>query len=351
MKAQPAISRSIAAHMNLFRRAFVLCLLPGFLWCQHKFPKGQADTSATIIFAGDLNFAAHFEYAAQYRPINVFARWKRIGTYDLMMVNLENAVTQSVDNMEKEFVFKMKPEYLSQLCNAGISIVNCANNHAADFGSEGILETIQKLDSAGIRHTGIGRNLSEARKPVILLVNGIRIGFLGYGGDKAFIASRTQPGTTSRNPWLILEDIKKLKPRVDFVVVNLHWGEELETEPDSNQIVLAHRMIEDGADLIVGHHPHVLQGIERYCGKIIAYSLGNFVFGGNSRSANSETAVLKVRFMKDSMEIQAVPVSVRNWQPAPADKVAAHRVLQCLQERSQVFLETISFTSLGVQHE
>ena len=332
--------------MNLFLRAFVLCLLPGFLWSQHR-----ADSSATVVFAGDLNFAANFEYAAQYRPINVFARWKRIGTYDLMMVNLENAVTQSVDSMEKEFVFKMKPEYLSQLCGAGISIVNCANNHTADFGVEGILETIQQLDSAGIRHTGIGRNLSEARKPVVLHVNGIRIGFLGYGGEGIFIASRSQPGTTSRSQWLILEDIKRLRPRVDFIVINIHWGEELETRPDSNQIILAHRMIEGGADLIVGHHPHVLQGIERYRGKIIAYSLGNFVFGGNSRSANSETAVLKVRFAKDTMEVQAVPISVRNWQPAPADSSAAYRVLQCLLDRSQVFSETISFTSLGVQYE
>jgi poly-gamma-glutamate synthesis protein (capsule biosynthesis protein) len=268
-----------------------------------------------------------------------------------MMVNLENAVTQSVDSMEKEFVFKMKPKYLSQLYGAGISIVNCANNHTADFGVEGILETIQQLDSAGIQHMGIGRNLSEARKPVILHVNGIRIGFLGYGGEGTFIASRTQPGTTSRSRWLIVEDIKRLRPRVDFIIINIHWGEELEIEPDSNQIALAHRMIEGGADLIVGHHPHVLQGIERYHGKIIAYSLGNFVFGGNSRSANSETAVLKVRFAKDTMEVQAVPVSVRNWQPTLADSSNAHRVLQRLLERSQVFFETISFTSLGAEYE
>jgi poly-gamma-glutamate synthesis protein (capsule biosynthesis protein) len=332
--------------MNFFIRAFVLCLLPGFLYFQQR-----SDDSATVIFAGDLNFAANFEYAAQYRPINTFAHWKRIGKYDLMMINLENAVTQSVNSMEKEFVFKMKPEYLSQLCSAGISIVNCANNHTADFGVEGILETIHRLDSAGIRHTGIGRNLSEARKPVILHVNGIRIGFLGYGGERTFIASRTLPGTTSRSQWLILEDIKSLKPRVDFIVINIHWGDELETRPDSNQIILAHRMIESGADLIVGHHPHVLQGIELYRGKIIAYSLGNFVFGGNSRSANSETAVLRVRFAKDTMEVQAVPVSVRNWQPAPADSSAAYRVLEMLGERSKMFIETISFTSIGARYE
>ncbi len=324
--------------MNLFSRAFVLCLLPGVLWSQQK-----PDSSATIIFTGDLNLAANFEYAAKHRPIKIFSRWDSIGEYDLMMVNLENAVTRSIDSMDKEFVFKMKPDYLPQLRSAGISIVNCANNHAADFGAEGILETIQRLDSAGIRHTGIGRNLSEARKPVILDINGVRIGFLGYGGSREFIASRTRPGTTSRSQWLILEDINRLRPQVDFVVINLHWGEELETEPDSNQIILAHTIIEGGADLIVGHHPHVLQGIERYLGKIVAYSLGNFVFGGNSRCINSETAVLKVRFAKDTMEVQAVPVSIRNWQPEAADTSVANRVFQCLLKRSQIFSKTISY--------
>jgi poly-gamma-glutamate capsule biosynthesis protein CapA/YwtB (metallophosphatase superfamily) len=324
--------------MNLIRRAFVLCLLPGFLWSQQ-----ESDSSATVIFTGDFNLAANFEYAAKHRPVNVFEHWADIGAYDLMMVNLENAVTRSIDSVDKEFVFKMKPEYLSQLSNAGISIVNCANNHAADFGVEGILETIQYLDLAWIWHTGIGRNLSEAREPVILDVNDVRIGFLGYGGSRNFIASRMQPGTTSRSQWLIVDDIKKLRPLVDFIVVNLHWGEELETEPSSSQIVLAHRIIESGADLIVGHHPHVLQGIEQYLGKTVAYSLGNFVFGGNSRCVNSETAVLKVRFAKDTMEVQAIPVSIRNWQALPADSSTANRVLKCLQERSQIFSKTISY--------
>lgn len=97
--------------------------------------------------------------------------------------------------------------------------------------------------------------------------------------------------------------------------------------------------------MIIGHHPHILQGIERYRGKVIAYSLGNFVFGGNANSANSETAVLKVRFAKDTMNVQAVAVRVRNWRPEPADTRTARRVLQQMQERSQMFLESISFSS------
>ena len=335
--------------MNLFARSFVLCFIPAFLLSQYK-----SDSVATFIFTGDFCLAHRFEAAAQNHSINVFANWKSgksVGNYDAMMVNLENAVTRSVDSVEKEFVFKMKPEFLKQLKQADISVVSCANNHAADFGEEGILETIRQLDSAGIQHIGIGRNFAEARRPVILNVNGIQIGFLGYGGVKDYIASRSKPGTTSRNESIICNDIKKLKPRVDVVVVNLHWGEELATEPDQSQIELAHRIIDSGADLIIGHHPHVLQGIEKYHGKVIAYSLGNFVFGGNANNANSKTAVLKVRFANKAIDVQALPVRVRNWQPERADSIIAHRVLQMLQERSKIFMETISFKTLGAKYE
>jgi poly-gamma-glutamate capsule biosynthesis protein CapA/YwtB (metallophosphatase superfamily) len=329
--------------MNVLIRVLVLCLIHCFLWSQDQFPKNQPDSCATIVFTGDLNFAQHFEYAMRQQPFDVFANWDKIGKYDLMMVNLENAVTRSKDSVKKEFVFKMKKEFLSFFSKAGISLVNCANNHTADFHVKGILETIQQLDSAGIKHIGIGRNLTEAREPVILTINGLRIGFLGYADIGMYIASRTRAGRTPLRKALILEDVKKLRSLVDFIVVNLHWGDELAKYPDKDQISLAHQVIDGGADLIIGHHPHVLQGIERYREKIIAYSLGNFVFGGNSNSANSETAVLKVRFTNKGMDAEPVPVYVRNWKPEPADSIIARRILQRLQERSKMFFETISF--------
>jgi poly-gamma-glutamate synthesis protein (capsule biosynthesis protein) len=303
----------------------------------------QSDSSATIIFTGDLNFAQHFEYAMKHRPIDVFANWGKTGKYDLMMVNLENAVTRSIDSAKKEFVFKMKDEFLSLFPKAGISLVTCANNHTGDFRVQGILETIMQLDSARIKHIGIGRNIAEAREPVILTINGIKIGFLGYADISMYVALQKRPGRTPLRKTLILEDVIRLRSLVDFIVVNLHWGEELAKYPSKSQISLAHQIIDGGADLIIGHHPHVLQGIEQYHGKIIAYSLGNFVFGGNSNSANSKTAVLKVRFTNKIMNATPVPVSVCNWQPEAADSYTAHQILQMLQERSQIFPETISF--------
>lgn len=306
----------------------------------------QKEHSATILFGGDLTFADRFEQLAGEKIEKIFSQWGRIGNYDAMMVNLENAVTRSVDSVEKEFVFRMRPEYLSLLGKAKITLVNCANNHAADFGTEGILETIHFLDSARIRHVGVGRNFAEARKPVILTINGIRIGFLGYGGVSAFLASRTEPGTTPRSRRIILSDIARLKPRVDFVVVNLHWGEELAAEPDSAQIALAHAIIDAGADLIIGHHPHVLQGIEYYRCKMIAYSLGNFIFGGNSKSANCSTAIVKARFTPDSVETQLVPVKVRRWRPEPADSATALEIRRLVEERSKMFTDSMSGVSV-----
>ncbi len=316
--------------------AVAVLLLPSLVFSQ-----SSMDTTAVMLFAGDVTLADRFDQSFNGRIRNIFTRWGKIGSYDAMMVNLENAVTRSVDSVEKEFVFGMRPEYLALLGKAKITLVNCANNHAADFGTEGILETIRMLDSAGIRHVGIGRSIAEARKPVVLTLNGIRIGFLGYGGVSAFLASRTDPGTAPRSKRIISADIARLRSRVNFIVVNLHWGEELAEEPDSAQIVLAHALVDAGADLIIGHHPHVLQGIERYHGRTIVYSLGNFIFGGNARAANCTTAIVKTRFTRDSADTQLVPIQVRNWRPEPADSASALRIRQLVEERSAMFSDTL----------
>lgn len=330
---------------------FLTKILAFFLFNTNLLAEDKFDSLVTMIFTGDLTFARAFENSYNRKKFDVFANWSTVGSYDAMMVNLENAVTRSTDSIEKEFVFKMRPELLSILKTAKINLVNCANNHTADFGIEGILETMKYLDSAGIKYVGVGRNFREARKPVILEKNGIKIGFLGYGGVKDFIAMRNRAGTNSRNEKLILEDIIRLRPDVDYVVVNLHWGEELATEPHETQISLAHKMIDNGADLIVGHHPHVLQGIEKYNEKVIAYSLGNFIFGGNSRARESETAVLKVNFSKKYMEVQVIPVYINNWRPELAGGIRANRVIKMIKDRSKIFGESILFQSLGEENE
>jgi poly-gamma-glutamate capsule biosynthesis protein CapA/YwtB (metallophosphatase superfamily) len=325
----------------LLVKTSVLWLLPALLWSQDSLSSENIEKNATLIFAGDLNFAEHFEYAQKKGEFDPFENWSCIGEYDLMMVNLENAVTSSDDSVRKEFVFKMKPEFLSYFKNVSISIVTCANNHTGDFKVRGIIETIEHLDSAGIRHVGIGKNLIEASQPVIESVQGIHIGFLGYAEIGTFIASDTRPGRMPVRKNSIIEDIRTLRDKVDFIVVNLHWGEELALFPGEKQIKLAHSLVDAGADVIVGHHPHVLQGIEVYKDKVIAYSMGNFIFGGNNKSADSETAVLKAVFTKTKMDIHPIPVRIHSWQAECADNNSAKRVTDRLVSRSGIFKNTI----------
>jgi len=319
------------AYLNFF------CIFISFLLTA----RGE-DSTVVVLFAGDLNFSAHFENSFKEGIPNIFEKWNNAENYDLMMVNLENAITTSDDPVKKEFVFKMKPELLPLLKEVK-SIVNCANNHTADFRIEGILETIKYLEDYNINYVGIGRNLEEARKPVIKNINGIKIGFLGYAEIGTYIAKQNSPGRAPLRVKYMIEDIKKLKEQVDYVVINLHWGTELAKYPSVDQIKIAHKIIDAGADLIIGHHPHILQGIEKYKNKIIAYSLGNFIFGGNKNAENSETAIIKAKYSKFDMLIEVIPVTVRNWKPEVADEQTKKKIIAIIKERSEIFKENSIF--------
>jgi poly-gamma-glutamate synthesis protein (capsule biosynthesis protein) len=309
------------------------------------------DTALSMVFAGDLNLSDRFE---QYTGANgefAFTEWQKIGPVDAQMVNLENPVTFSSDSSDKEFVFRMHPRYLKMIKMAGISIVNCANNHLGDFGCAGIVETLFWLDSLGIRHTGAGRNSSEARKPVVISFHHKTVGILGYGGDGIHYAGHSAAGTMPCDESTIVHDVRALAGTVDLVVVNFHWGDENAVVPGGAQIRLAHAVIDAGADLIIGHHPHVLQGIEYYKKGVIAYSLGNFVFGGNAREINSETIVLKIEVEKSSWRCTTMPVMVVQWKPQPADSVKARRVLDLVAARSKILNQQMALHMRGVAYE
>lgn len=304
----------------------------------------QTEQPVVLLFAGDVVLSRHIESQVGDRFDYVFDKWNEVGPYDVFMVNLEHPVTQATTKVPKEFNFKMHPKYLRTLQLGGINIINAANNHVADYGLQGIYDTMRYLDSAGIRYVGIGKNLAEARKPVIFEKNGKKIGFLGYHGGGKFAAMGHQAGIAPRYGQYIAEDVARLRPEVDYVIVNFHWGTELEENPSNGQIQLAHQVIDAGADLIVGHHPHILQGIERYKGKVIAYSLGNFIFGGNFRSSYS-TAVLKVALSTTGADVGLLPIQVSDWQPhLPSERVKAE-VFDVIRKRSEFFSETISFSS------
>jgi poly-gamma-glutamate synthesis protein (capsule biosynthesis protein) len=330
----------------------------GLLWLLTGFVSGNEergdvpaspDSTVVMLFAGDLVLSNHVERYVGERYSYVFEKWQSMGDHDLFMVNLEHPITTAEVKVEKQFNFKLHPRYVETLRLAGIDIVNAANNHIADYGLRGLLETIQHLDSVGIRCVGIGRNLQEARKPVVLKIKGVRVGFLGYHGGGRFAATRSAPGIAPRSLPIVQSDVEQLRPTVDYLVVNFHWGTELAESPSSDQVSFARAVVEAGADLVVGHHPHVLQGIERYRGSYIAYSLGNFVFGGKKVSTYA-TAILRATVSRTNAKVELVPVTVEQWQPRRATGPARDAVLSLVHRRSLQFPEFPELTE-GTHHE
>jgi len=267
-------------------------------------------------FAGDLLLVNHYESAVGLDVSRGFREFDLLSTADIGMVNLESPVTLRGTRMEKPFTFRMHPRFLPALNDAGIDIVNLANNHIYDFDSTGLFDTIFYLDSVGMQYVGAGRNFDDAHRPVLAEIKGKRIAFFGYyKGGEAPAAGETEPGVASRELELIQDDIRMARNRdsVDYVIVNLHWGNEKETIPKVEHVEFARQLIDMGVDVIVGHHPHVLQGVEYYQGGIIAYSLGNFIFGGNSRHTY-DTAILEISIKNNLLSYGLLPVRIDNWR-------------------------------------
>lgn len=308
----------------------------------------QVKPPVVLLFAGDLVLSDNVESYVGENTQYVFEHWKPGSESDVFMVNLEHPVTTRTERVEKKYNFKMNPKYLSTLAEGGIRLVTCANNHVADYGIEGVYDTMKYLDSVGVRYVGIGKDITDARRPTVIERKGWKLGFLAYFGGGDFAATPKRAGFAPRYARYIVEDVQKLRKKADYVVVNFHWGVERAEHPEDWQVTLAHRVIDAGADLIIGHHPHILQGVERYRGKYIAYSLGNFVFGGNTQHTYN-TAVLKVTVTGEGPVVELVPVSVKMWRPSPSGDQEREDVLQMVRNRSSLFEETLSLPTGGQQ--
>lgn len=305
---------------------------------KHERVADANDPTVTMMFAGDVTLSNSYTDTIGNDHRWAFAEMNEYRQADLAMVNLENPLTRASDPLpDKQFNFKADPDMVNVLKEGGVDLVNLANNHTMDYRDAGLTETVDVLDRAGIWHIGAGRNLEEARRPKIVDVKGQRIAFLGYYGE-LHAAGENQAGTNSIDEARIAQDIRSLRSQVDWIVVNYHWGEEKAAYPADWQVDLARFTIDQGADVVVGHHPHVLQGAEIYKGRPIAYSLGNFIFGGNSRS-NYDTAVLKVSVKDRQMKVEFLPIEVRKYQPRVVDGDRASQILQQIQERSSHFQE------------
>jgi poly-gamma-glutamate synthesis protein (capsule biosynthesis protein) len=211
---------------------------------------------------------------------------------DLVFANLEGPITKGTTPLDpkKDYVYRSDPAAAPALHAAHVELVTLANNHALDYGNDGLSDTIRHLDAAGVRHFGAGANRAEAIGGEIVELAGVRIGFLGfferygpYGTTYAgYFAGDHAPGVAELDERTLREAIAALRPRVDVLIVCCHWGKNYAAVTKTQQRY-GHLAAELGADLVVGHHPHVAQGVEVHHGVPILYSVGNFTFGSKGR--------------------------------------------------------------------
>ena len=270
-----------------------------------------------IVFTGDIflgNWAE--EFISKYGVDYPFRNTKEIlQQADLCVGNLEGPITSVGEPYPaKEFVLKMPPGCQEGLREANIRCVNLANNHILDYGYEGLKATFTALDSSNIKYFGAGKDRQSATSEASFEIDGQSFGFLGFSATfpEEFWATDSTPGTAF--PWK--EDIERVIPecsgKYDNLIVSFHWSAELREVPKDYQVELAHKCIDLGADMIIGHHPHVAQGIEIYKKKPIFYSLGNYAFA--SYSTNTEVGIMIAADFKDGTVsgLKVIPVNVFN---------------------------------------
>lgn len=271
----------------------------------------------TMLFTGDILFSQYVlnnESNAGINGIIAEDLQKEMQKAEITMINQEFPFsTRGKQAEDKQFTFRVNPEKVKILKELGIDIVTLANNHSLDFGIDALMDSFSTLDGAGIRYVGAGESLERAKQLEVINAGGRKIGFLA--------ASRVIPEVSwnveNRTPGLfctydstsLVNEIKESKKKCDYTVVYVHWGVERNNTPEEYQKQLAREYIDAGADIVIGSHPHVLQGIEYYNEKPIIYSLGNFIFG----KTIEKTIALKVTVNSNlESQLQVIPCSVLN---------------------------------------
>lgn len=258
---------------------------------------------------------------------------------DIAFANLETPLS---DRARHNGAFRTPTAFADGLRWAGIDVVSTANNHALDAEGDGLADTKEALWRAGVGAVGTGMDLEDARRPFIVERNGIRVGFLGYsqfvnGGTSNF-AQPSRPGVAPLDPFLIEEDIRRLRDQVDYVVLSFHWNIENSQETHPKAREFAHRMVDAGADIILGHHPHVPRGVETYKGKVIFYSFGNLIFGHN-HTYWMDNYVARLTLEPERIrQVEILPVSGRGTglsQPYLLEGDEARAVLEDVQARTR----------------
>lgn len=352
---------------SALRRLICLLVLCGNLFAPLvAAPITQSEPTLTLVAVGDIlldrGVARQIERYGTGYP---FSHVKNILTgADVTFGNLECPLSGKCDPAEKRYRFQAKPRYVQSLVKAGFDVLSLANNHSTDCGQVGLLETMSNLRTAGIRWCGAGVKLDEAASVTIMERNGIKVAFIGFSefqseysgsksnqagiADNALRARRPRSQNSSSKPnqagiaYASEESVRlsigAARKQADVVIASFHWGAEYSSRPRFKEIKLAHIAVEAGADLVLGHHPHVLQGLQMVITKsgnttrrsLIAYSLGNFVFDsprGWDRRMN-ESIILRCTFSRNGLvAFESLPVVIDEYRPRPGNETEAKDIL------------------------
>ena len=266
---------------------------------------------------------------------------------DLTIVNMEGTLTQETAREEKLYAFKGDEEYTQILTEGSVEAANLANNHSHDYGEKSYTDTIQALEDAGITTFGYDRT-------AVMDIKGIKVGLLGTYELADHMGCEEE----------MIKNIQSLQEQgAQIIIASFHWGTERENIPNEIQVDLAHSAIDHGADLVLGHHPHVLQGIETYKGKNIVYSLGNFCFGGNSGPNDMDAMIFQQTFTLEDGELtednvtNVVPVKisgswaqgVNDYQPTPVEGELGEAIIERVEEYSQGLAEQYGTEAAQIQ--
>ena len=302
------------------------------------------ETTITISAAGDctlgtdegFNYKRSFKgkYDAVQDPAYFFQNVQPVFAQDdLTIVNMEGTLTEETTREPKQFAFKGDAEYAKILTAGAVETANLANNHSFDYGKKSYEDTITALEAEGISSFGYERT-------AVMDIKGVKVGLAGVYELAEHIDCKQD----------LLDNIASLKEQgAQIIIVSFHWGQEKENVPSDVQVELAHAAVDNGADLVLGHHPHVLQGIEEYKGKNIVYSLGNFCFGGNSAPSDMDTMIFQQTFTVKDGKLQednvtnilpckissAYEEGYNNYQPILAEGEQKEKIFERLSEYSQ----------------
>ncbi|GIO68848.1 CapA family protein [Paenibacillus cookii] len=298
--------------------------------------------SVTIHFVGDMIFSGKVETLLEKNGYSYPFHYlgDMFKKDDLTLGNLETPVTTGgVSAQNKQFVFKSSPQALEALRAAGMDVVNLGNNHILDQGEVGLLDTINYLDQSGIQYVGAGKDADRAYQPVYFERGGMKIAVIGASRvypETNWAAGTNKPGVASAydKASRVIATIGEARKKADLVIVMVHWGIERALTPNDIQKKLGHDFIDAGADLIIGGHPHVLQGLEQYKGKWIAYSTGNFIFTKSGTPSTWKTAVFQATCKKSGCSMKLVPFHAELGQPVPMNAQEGSQLMKELQNLS-----------------